>query len=93
MKWTIRDKSTFKYIPKYGDLKVKKHFCFLPKSNYDAKAGITTYYWLETVYIAYEWTEGVEWDCTTGLELYYSDFWQKVGIATSYNNAVKRIWR
>lgn len=92
MRWTIKDKNTYKYIPKYGDTKVKKHFCFLPKSNYDSNAGITTYYWLENIYIAYEWVEGCElWD-GCGMPFLESDHWQRIGIASSYNNAVKHIW-
>ena len=70
--------------------KIKKHFCLLPKTQHDSINGGTIYYWLETVYLVYEWVKG---------EPYYdfydfrceSDHWERIGLATSYSNAVREL--
>lgn len=89
MRWTVESKP-LKPRTQFGDKKIKKHFCLFPKSNYNN--GVTTYFWLETVYIVYEWREGYE-SCTPwGSIDYEPDYWCRIGIATSYDNAVKEIW-
>lgn len=94
MRWTITHKVIPDTSPNYGDIRIKKHFCLFPKSNYDGDTGSTTYYWLETVFIAYKWTEGIniEWDFS-GLPVCEPDYWRRIGIATTYENASKSIWR
>lgn len=67
-----------------GDTKIKKHFCIFPRSDYNANTGVTTWYWLETVYILYIWHTPCYTDDTA--------YWHKIGIATSYENAANKIW-
>ena len=94
MQWTIKHQYIDKEFPYYGDIKVKKRFCLFPRAQYDVESNSTTYYWLQNVYITYEWTEGinVEWDFS-GLPVCEPDYWRRVGIATTYENASKSIWR
>jgi hypothetical protein len=89
MRWTIEHKPC-KPRHKFGDKKIKKHFCLFPKSDYNN--GTTTYFWLETIYIVYEWTEGGYDYSPWGTRDIEPDYWNRLGIATSYNNAVKEIW-
>lgn len=88
MRWTIEDKPC-KQKPQFGDKKIKKHFCLFPKSDWND--GITTYYWLETVWVVYEWTKGYVGEGPCGLYV-EPDQWSKIGIATSCSNAVREIW-
>ena len=93
MKWTINHRYTNKKALEYGDKKIKKHFCVFPQVQYDIESNSSTFYWLQYVYIVYEWTEGtdVEWD-PSGIPVCESDYWFKLGIATTYENASKGIW-
>ena len=92
MKWIKEDKSKVtKFERNYGDKKIKKHFCLLPKAHYDSINCVTIYYWLETVYLVYEWVKGARYSS------YYifsdeSDHWKRIGLATSYSNAVRELW-
>ena len=92
MKWIKEDKSKVtKFERNYGDKKIKKHFCLLPKTYYDSTKGGTIYYWLETVYLVYEWVKGSRYSS------YYifsdePDHWERIGLATSYANAVIGLW-
>ena len=92
MKWIKEDKSKVtKFERNYGDKKIKKHFCLLPKTYYDSINCATIYYWLETVYLVYEWVKGEPYitydDCHCE-----SDHWERIGLATSYSNAVRELW-
>lgn len=93
MKWTINHKYDDKKVIEYGDKKVRKRFCFFPKSQYDITTNSSTFYWLQYVYVVYEWTEGTntEWDAS-GIPMCESDYWHKVGIASTYENAVDGLW-
>lgn len=75
MIWKIKDKVE-------GDIKINKRFCIFPRCHHNYDKGITTWYWLEPVYIAYEWMSPC-WE---------SPCWIKIGIATSYENAKNKIW-
>lgn len=91
MRWIKKDKSKVIFKHKYGDKKIKKHFCLLPKTHYDSINGGTIYYWLETVYLVYEWVKGEPYSS------YYvfsdePDHWERIGLATSYSNAVRELW-
>ena len=90
MKWTINHKYVNKEVVEYGDKKVRKRFCFFPKAQYDITTNSSTFYWLQYVYVVYEWTEGidVEWDFS-GLPVYEPDYWRQIGIAATYDNAIK----
>lgn len=91
MRWTIESKSKFKESPKIGDKKIKKKFCLFPKSDFNFETGTTTYYWLETVYIVYKLTEGGMFYAEWG-ENVRPNYWQEIGIATSYSNAIREIY-
>ena len=94
MRWIKKDKSkAVKFKHKYGDKKIKKHFCLLPKTYYDSLDRKTIYYWLETIYLVYEWVKGEPFSS------YYvfsfsdePDHWERIGLATSYSNAVREFW-
>lgn len=76
MRWTKKDKPIKpKKVYKSGDRKIKKHFCLFPKSSYNK--GITTYYWLESVYVVSEFYEGL-----------LEDHWFEVDITPSYEEAL-----
>jgi hypothetical protein len=94
MKLTIKHKNKpcKAIFHKYGDTRIKKCFCLFPKKQYLAKTDITVYYWLETVFIVYEWTEGNIYSNFDPYGYYVSDSWQRLGIATSYEKAVKKDW-
>ena len=93
MKWTLNHRYIDKEPLKYGDCRIKRRFCLFPRTQYNIESNSTTYYWLQNVFIAYEWTEGtnVEWD-PSGIPVCEPDYWRRIGIATTYNNAVKGIW-
>lgn len=95
MRWTVNHKGQkVKDFPSYGDHKIVERFCFFPKSQYDPETNTTTYYWLETVYITYEWTEGYEYTCDEwGQVLVQSDYWKKINISTNQMEALDKIWR
>lgn len=90
MKWYKVDKPYVVNAPKVGAKKIKKHFCLFPKKF--RNNGVTAYMWLETVYIVYERKKGYayclpwcEWD-------YHPDYWEQIGVADSYDNALDQIW-
>lgn len=90
MRWTKEDKHyKGKQRLRFGDKKIKKRFCLFPKSDWNN--GVTTYFWLETVWVVYEWTQGGIYQGPCGMDV-VNDHWGKIGIATSYSNAVKEIW-
>lgn len=93
MKWTINYKDVNTKPLEYGDKIIKKRFCFFPKSQYDITNRSSVFYWLRYVYVVYVWTEGtsVEWD-PNGIPVSESDYWRRIGIATTYDNAAKEIW-
>lgn len=92
MRWIKEGKSKVtRFERNYGDKKIKKHFCLLPKTYYDSIDCVTIYYWLETVYLVYEWVKGERHSS------YYfftdePDHWERIGLATSYSNAVRELW-
>ena len=94
MRWTVNHKNKpVKKFLHYGDHKIVERFCFFPKSQYDPKTEITTYYWLEKVYITYEWTEGYEYTFDEwGMSGYQKDYWKKIDISTSDKIALDKLW-
>lgn len=93
MKWIKEDKSKVtKFERNYGDKKIKKHFCLLPKTYYDSINCATIYYWLETVYLVYEWVEGKSYIGYDGFYRCKPAHWKRIGLATSYANVVIGLW-
>ena len=94
MRLTIKHKSkpSKKTFVKYGDIQIKKCFCFLPKKQYLAKTDSTVFYWLETVFLVYEWTEGSVHSSFDPYDSCTPDSWQRLGIATSYEKATQKDW-
>lgn len=93
MRWIKKDKSeVVKFKHKYGDKKIKKHFCLLPKTHYDSINSGTIYYWLETVYLVYEWVKGEPYVTCDDYCHCEPDHWERIGLATSYSNAIRELW-
>ena len=75
---------------KIGSKKIKKHFCLFPKKF--RNNGGTHYIWLETIYIVYKRKEGYElWGGFEGYT-YRPDYWEQIGVAYSYDNALDEVW-
>ena len=93
MRWIKKDKSkAVKSKHKYGDKKIIKHFCLLPETHYDSINSRTIFYWLETVYLVYEWVKGEPYVTCDDYYHCESDHWKRIGLATSYSNAVRELW-
>ena len=91
MKWTIKDKpKTNKSKPKAGDHKVVKKFCILPKHYWNIKTREAERYWLQYVYVAYEYYEADWLICPWGAEQYEPAHWSKIEITDEYSKAVQR---
>lgn len=91
MTWTIKHKTKDNPKPKPGDRKVKKHFCIFPKAAYDFSGNYTTYYWLTTVYIGYEWVRSEQLKCFWSIEVIPAH-WQQIGIVKNYSTAIELGW-
>lgn len=50
------------------------------------------FYWLETVFLVYEWTEGSVHSSFDPYDSCTLDSWQRLGIATSYEKATQKDW-
>ena len=91
MKWTIKDKpKTNKPKPKAGDHKVVKKFCILPKHYWNIETREAEWYWLQYVYVAYEYYEADWLICPCGTKQYEPAHWSKIGITDEYSKAVQR---
>ena len=90
MRWYKIDKPYKNKQPKVGDKKIKKHFCLFPKSYY--RNGVTTYFWLETIYIVYERKESYIYRTQWSTYDVQPDYWEQIGIANSYSAAIEGIW-
>ena len=90
MRWFKQDKPYVDKNIKVGSKKIKKHFCLFPKTF--CNNGGTHYIWLETVYIVYKREEGYEYCNAWGNFDYTPDYWEQIGIANSYDNALDEVW-
>lgn len=91
MKWTIKHKSNLAKTVNFGDKQILERFCFLPRVYHSDLHNTTTFYWLEKVYLVYEYVQGHK--VTRGLRTYIEDdHWKRIGLATSYSRAVQEIW-
>lgn len=93
MKWVIKDKpKNSKPKPKVGDRKVVKKFCILPKHYWNIETKETEWYWLQYVYVAYEYYEADWLLCPWGAEQYEPAHWGQIGVTDEYSKAVQRGW-
>ena len=90
MMWYKADKPYIDKTIKIGSKKIKKHFCLFPKKF--RNNGGTHYIWLETVYIVYERIEGGWVPTPWGSTQIEPDYWQQIGVAYSYDNALDEVW-
>ena len=90
MKWFKEDKPYVDKTIKVGSKKIKKHFCLFPKKF--RNNGGNHYIWLETVYIVYERIKGGWVPVPWGDEVYEPDYWQEIGVAYSYDDALDEVW-
>lgn len=90
MRWYKEDKPYVDKTIKIGSKKIKKHFCLFPKKfrNNDG----THYIWLEPIYIVYERKEGYAYASPCCEWEYQPDYWQEIGVADSYDNALDQVW-
>ena len=90
MRWFKEDKPYIDKTIKIGSKKIKKHFCLFPRKF--RNNGGTHYIWLESIYIVYERREGYQswssWDAC----ICNPDYWQQIGVAYSYDNALDEVW-
>ena len=90
MRWFKEDKPYVDKTIKIGSKKIKKLFCLFPKKF--RNNGGTHYVWLETVYIVYERKEGFHYATYWGSWDYQPNYWEKIGVAYSYDNALDQVW-
>ena len=90
MIWYKADKPYVDKTIKIGAKKIKKHFCLFPKKF--RNNGGTHYIWLETIYIVYERKKGY-YGCYAWSDIeVHPDYWEQIGIAYSYDNALDEVW-
>lgn len=93
MKWIIKDKpKANKPKPKAGDHKVVKKFCILPKHYWNIETRETEWYWLQKVYVAYEYYAADWFPCPWGAEQFEPAHWERIGVTDEYSKAVQRGW-
>ena len=93
MKWTIKDKlKTNKPKPKAGDHKVVKKFCILPKHYWNIETRETEWYWIQYVYVAYEYYDDTYPLTPWGSVEYEPAHWSQIGVTDEYSKAVQRGW-
>ena len=93
MKWIIKDKTkNNKPKPKAGNRKVVRKFCIIPKHYWNIETRETEWYWLQYVYVAYEYYEADWLLCPWGAEQYEPAHWGQIGVTDEYSKAVQRGW-
>lgn len=93
MKWIIKDKpKKTKSTPKEGDRKVVQKFCWFPRCYWDITTGETEWYWLQKVYVAYEYYTADCFPCPWGIEQFKPAHWERIGVTDEYSKAVQRGW-
>lgn len=90
MRWYKEDKPYVDKTIKIGSKKIKKHFCLFPKKF--RNNGGTHYIWLETVYVVYKRIKGGWYPTPWGSEEFQPDYWEQLGVAHSYDNALDEVW-
>ena len=82
MLWELKSKEKTPELKEF-DKKVKKHFCLLPWTYWHPIKKCWVRYWLETVYVGYEWHKE-EWIPTPwGSMDFEPAHWEKIGAVTS----------
>jgi hypothetical protein len=88
--WFREDKPYVDKTIKIGSKKIKKYFCLFPKKF--RNNGGTHYIWLESIYIVYERVEGGWVNTPWGGTQIEPDYWEQIGVAYSYDNALDEVW-